>query len=376
MKKNRGITIVELIGFIIVLGIIIVLVIPKIVNYITESREKTMVQNAEIYLESAKVLYHSQYILPEAGETDALSVCDIRVRSGGKSPYGAKWDCGKSFVAVYNPDNNQYNYYVQLVDENGNALPLTEEGHFHEDLVVVESDGNYPTRSDEGLLLMRAEVGDYVNYDAGLWDTDMALPTEVGAIGGVMAGTSRNNSVSCSDVTSILSGWRILSKRDGKVTLVSAGTPLCYYHGGTDNAYTSEQYLKGNLDWASQYVSKKATSEVTALSFAAFKNEFASSVSVLGKRELLNYCKDTGNCEMSEDSEGIITNISDASLFRVDAPYYLASSRDSATLWSVAADGNLATATNQTQGIRILVTLNSDVVASGKDENGAWILSS
>ena len=30
MKKNRGITIVELIGFIIVLGIIIVLVIPKI----------------------------------------------------------------------------------------------------------------------------------------------------------------------------------------------------------------------------------------------------------------------------------------------------------------------------------------------------------
>ena len=67
MKKNRGITIVELIGFIIVLGIIIVLVIPKITEYITGSREKTMVQNAEIYLESAKVLYHSQYMLPEAG---------------------------------------------------------------------------------------------------------------------------------------------------------------------------------------------------------------------------------------------------------------------------------------------------------------------
>ena len=27
------------------------------------------------------------------------------------------------------------------------------------------------------------------------------------------------------------------------------------------------------------------------------------------------------------------------------------------------------------QGIRILITLNSDVVAKGKDENGAWILS-
>ncbi len=36
----------------------------------------------------------------------------------------------KSFVAVYNPDNNQYNYYVQLVDANGNALPLTEEDIF------------------------------------------------------------------------------------------------------------------------------------------------------------------------------------------------------------------------------------------------------
>ena len=375
MKKNRGITIVELIGFIIVLGIIIVLVIPKITEYITGSREKTMVQNAEIYLESAKVLYHSQYMLPEAGQTDALSVCDIRVRSGGKSPYGAEWDCEKSFVAVYNPDNNQYNYYVQLVDANGNALPLTEEGHFHEDLVVVESDGNYPTRSDDRLLIMRAKVGDYVNYDAGVWETDMALPTQVGTIGGVMAGTSRNNSVSCSDVTSILSGWRILSKRDGKVTLVSAGNPLCYYHGGTDNAYTSEQYLKGNLDWASKYVSSKATSEVDALSFEDFKNEFALSVSVLGKEDLLNYCKDTSNCEMNEDSEGAIANVSDASLFRIDAPYYLASSKDTATLWSVATDGNITSFTDQAQGIRILITLNSDVVAKGKDENGAWILS-
>ena len=368
MKKNRGITIVELIGFIIVLGIIIVLVIPKITEYITGSREKTMVQNAEIYLESAKVLYHSQYMLPEAGQTDALSVCDIRVRSGGKSPYGAEWDCEKSFVAVYNPDNNQYNYYVQLVDANGNALPLTEEGHFHEDLVVVESDGNYPTRFDDRLLIMRAKVGDYVNYDAGVWETDMALPTQVGTIGGVPAGTSRNNSVSCSDVTSILSGWRILSKRDGKVTLVSAGNPLCYYHGGTDNAYTSEQYLKGNLDWASKYVSSKATSEVNALSFEDFKNEFALSVSVLGKKDLFN-------CEMNEDSEGAIANVSDASLFRIDAPYYLASSKDTATLWSVATDGNITSATAQAQGIRILITLNSDVVAKGKDENGAWILS-
>ncbi len=61
------------------------------------------------------------------------------------------------------------------MDANGNALPLTEEGHFHEDLVVVESDGNYPTRSDDRLLIMRAKVGDYVNYDAGVWETDMAI---------------------------------------------------------------------------------------------------------------------------------------------------------------------------------------------------------
>ena len=78
---------------------------------------------------------------------------------------------------------------------------------------------------------------------------------------------------------------------------------------------------------------------------------------------------------MNEDSEGAITNVSDASLFRIDAPYYLASSKDTATLWSVATDGNITSATDQAQGIRILITLNSDVVAKGKDKNGAWILS-
>ncbi len=44
---------------------------------------------------------------------------------------------------------------------------------------------------------------------------------------------------------------------------------------------------------------------------------------------------------MNEDSEGAIANVSDASLFRIDAPYYLASSKDTATLWSVATDGNI-----------------------------------
>lgn len=373
--KNNGITIVELIAFIIVLGIIVVLVVPKITGYITDSRDTTMIQNAEIYLDAAKTLYYSSYSYPEANAVDTLSVCDISLSSGGKSPYGATWDCEKSFVSVYNPGNDQYEYAIQLVDSNGNALPLTDEGHLHESLLVVESDGDYPTRVETELLIMKAKIGDYVNYNAGVWETDLAMPTEIGVVGGVTAGTSRNTSVTCSDTTSILSGWRILSKRDGKITLISAGNPLCYYHGGMDNAYTSEQYLKGNLNWATKYVSSDASSEMSGLSFDDFQNEFSSSVSVLGKMDLLNYCEDTGNCEVKADLEGTVSNVSDSDLFRIDAPYYLASSKDMATLWSVAANGDITTATDQVQGIRILVTLNNHVKSLSKDENGAWILS-
>lgn len=372
--KNRGLTIIELLAFIIVLGIIIYLVFPKLTGFVTDSRKETMIQNAEIFLDSVKKSYYSKAVYPDVNQVETTSICDISLASGGKSPYGALWDCGKSFVSLYNSGDNQYLFSIQLVDKNGNALPLSEDGSLHEQLIVLESDGNYPTRSETDLLIMKAKIGDYVNYDAGVWSDDLEVPTEIGSIGGILAGSSRNTSVSCTNTVSSLSGWRILSKRDGKVTLISAGTPLCYYHGGMDNAYTSEQYLKGNLDWATKYVSKNAASEMTGLSFDEFKNDFALSTSVFGKKDLLNFCEDTGKCEGTGNMEGNVANISDSDLFQIGAPYYLASSKDMANLWSIGADGIITTATDCAEGIRILVTLNSNINTLSKDENGAWVL--
>ena len=373
--KNRGLTIIELLAFIIVLGIIIYLVFPKLTGFITDSRKETMIQNAEIFLDSVKKSYYSKAVYPDVNQVETTSICDVSLASGGKSPYGAPWDCGKSFVSLYNSGDNQYLFLIQLVDENGNALPLSEDGTLHENSIVLESDGNYPTRSETDLLIMKGKIGDYVNYDAGIWTENLEIPSKIGSIGGVVEGASRSSSVSCTNTESNLSGWRILSKRDGKVTLISAGTPLCYYHGGMDNAYTSEQYLKGNLDWATQYVSKAAASEMMGLSFDEFKNDFAVSTSIFGKKDLLNFCEDTGKCEVNKNLEGNISNISDSDLFQIGVPYYLASSKDMASLWAIDASGKITSFTDVAQGIRVLITLDTRVNSLVKDENGAWILS-
>lgn len=79
-----------------------------------------------------------------------------------------------------------------------------------------------------------ATVGDFVNYDAGAWTSTVAVPTQNYEFGGYQAGVSRNNSVKCSagdypENQEMYNGWRVLSIKDGIVTLVHAGISECYY---------------------------------------------------------------------------------------------------------------------------------------------------
>ncbi len=82
-------------------------------------------------------------------------------------------------------------------------------------------------------LSEKAQVGDYVAYNAGTWSSSADIPAQVG-FGGYKSGQSKNSSVewcSSENLKTTLKGWRVLKKQSGKVYLVHAGQPECYYHG-------------------------------------------------------------------------------------------------------------------------------------------------
>ena len=181
-------------------------------------------------------------------------------------------------------------------------------------------------------LAKKVQVGDTIAYDAGSWNVTMSIPTVNGNFGGYSAGTSKNSSVKCqSNDTSSASGWQVISISDGKVTIVHKGMPECYYHDviNTTNAINA--------------MNNKAKD---------YMNQYAESA------RALNYNDITAN--------GSIKNIG--------STYYLATATDSTTLKTIMYSGRETGRSSWAHGIRPVITLKANVETTGKNSNGAWVL--
>ena len=88
-------------------------------------------------------------------------------------------------------------------------------------------------------LIDVVSVGDYVAYDAGVWEETKERPTAQGEFGGYTLGTSKSDTVEwCynSQYTSIYKGWRVLKIENNNVFLIHAGVSECYYHASQNNS--------------------------------------------------------------------------------------------------------------------------------------------
>ena len=196
------------------------------------------------------------------------------------------------------------------------------------------------SNSNEGVLASKVKVGDKVRYDAGNWDKTVAIPAKDGGFGGYTSGQSKNNSVKCWDKQepgTPNNGWVVLSVSNGKVILVHAGTPECYYHGSNSN---------------------NSISKINSRASAYINSKYAESARILS-------CGDPGiNCTQEVAlSTPHITN----------THYYLPSAKSSSVLWGVSYNGIVRGYSQRALGIRPIVVLKSDVMTSGQ-QNGEWIL--
>lgn len=198
---------------------------------------------------------------------------------------------------------------------------------------------------ESNLLASVAAVGDFVNYDAGTWTSTVAVPSQNYEFGGYTAGASRNNSVRCvSGDNPTYNGWRILSIKDGVVTLVHAGISECYYaiespRVGFRHVHLltgrpeNESYLADNVrDW-SNYVN----------------GDYASSAGVISSvREI-----------------GDLAPVGASYLLPISSMYEFAGD----CLKSVKADGSINEYSSGVLGIRPIVILKQEVKTLGSITN-------
>ena len=135
-KKKKGFTLIELLAVIIILGILMIIAIPSVTSYISNSRKSTYVDTAKGIISGARNLVNEGKL--EMFDTDTTYYIDInciKTENGTQSPYG---EFTKAYVVV-TYDGKGYDYYWTSIDEVGNGIKtITNIDKLDED--DIESD--------------------------------------------------------------------------------------------------------------------------------------------------------------------------------------------------------------------------------------------
>ena len=123
MKNKKGFTLIELLAVIIILGILMIIAIPSVTRYISDSRKSAYVDTAKEIVGGARNLVNDGKL--EMYDTSVAyyipNTC-IKVENGNKakSPYGEFIDDKTYVVVTY--DGKGYSYYWVSLDDTGTGV--------------------------------------------------------------------------------------------------------------------------------------------------------------------------------------------------------------------------------------------------------------
>ena len=117
--KNKGFTLIELLAVIIILGILMIIAIPSVTRYISDSRKSAYIDTANALINGARNMVNDSKL--QMFDIDTTYYIDsecIKTEGANKSPYG---EFEKAYVVV-TYDGKGYDYYWTSIDEVGNGI--------------------------------------------------------------------------------------------------------------------------------------------------------------------------------------------------------------------------------------------------------------
>lgn len=135
-KKGKAFTLIELLAVIIILGILMIIAIPSVTRYISDSRKSAYVDTAREIISGARNFVNEGRVpMYDTSATYYLPSSCVTTENGGESPYGK---FTQAYIGV-TYDGKGYNYYWISVDEAGQGVKsITPVDKL--DIDLIESD--------------------------------------------------------------------------------------------------------------------------------------------------------------------------------------------------------------------------------------------
>ena len=201
MKKinKKGFTLIELLAVIIILGVLMIIAIPSVTEYISNSRKSAFADSAVGYIDSTRNMVNQAqkvsffdvntlYLVP-VGHDETLSC--VSLEKGGVSPYSDTWDY--AYVGV-TYSGTSYNYYFIAKDGSNQGINFVSQDELADktgDLVVSGSNElrnydalktQYAQKTTDKIYLMQAPD----EGEGEVW-TEPATPDSVKSIAEVIS---------------------------------------------------------------------------------------------------------------------------------------------------------------------------------------------
>ncbi len=311
-------------------------------NYTEDSYSVTTVGKTTVY----------GYVKDNAGNEGKCSIDVVKAEPGSAMQNNGELSCTLHISSAYKLDKEnivlmptnskgEKKISITMTTKNATAYGMGDSENYNgRNEFVITNEGKYKiigyAQNSHGvkvkcetpelivkegdLLYTQVKFGDYVAYDAG---------------------SGRNTGQICNESdTTVIGGWRVLDfdYLNKQVILVSAGSPEC-----VDHQKSSMTTLTDIKSKAKNYINKNYAVSADVLSCNSFGVE---------------------GCKFSLANRPIhITN-----------GYYILGSRASDTeMWAISPTGIPEKVVNMKAGIRIVITLNKNVITTGF-KNGKWIL--
>ena len=372
MKKKNGFTLIELLAVIIILGILMIIAIPSVTKYISDSRKSAYVDTAkEIVAGTRNTVNEGKLGMYSTYTTYYIPFDYIKSENGTKSPYG---EFVYAYVGVIY-DGKGYTYYWISVDDAGQGVDeVTSAEILNED--DIKSDINaldIKQKVDSTGIGGRKKV---LVLENGSWVTKTEnaqnnVPEEGGSSSGggniIYPSGKDRNSVAVGDIVSIgtedfyvinnsgndlvlLSRYNLNVGNSAKGTATGKQDPdvIGYKSGVTSYgtvAFSSSNYWHDSStnnpssSYSGSYYPSNNYPNIYngSCNLKSYIDNYASMLNVTVKEARLMKVSEADALGCSNNSK----SCSGAPSFVTETNYWLGNPKDGFTVWNITTGGSL-----------------------------------